>query len=159
MAKVILMCGKICAGKSTYAEKLRKENHAVVLSIDEITLALFDQYGAGEKLDDYVARLEKYFFEKSVQIVESGIDVIFDIGLWTKKERLEAREFYKNHNVENEIHYIHLSNEEWQKRIKKRNTEINEGKITAYYVDERLADKVSEIFKEPERSEVDVWVE
>lgn len=41
MAKVILICGKICSGKSTYAEQLRVQNNAVVLSTDEITLALF----------------------------------------------------------------------------------------------------------------------
>lgn len=29
MSKVILICGKICCGKTTYAEKLRTENNAV----------------------------------------------------------------------------------------------------------------------------------
>ena len=36
MSKVILICGKICSGKSTYAEWLRVQNNAVLLSIDEI---------------------------------------------------------------------------------------------------------------------------
>ena len=40
MAKVIMTCGKICSGKSTYAEKLRKESGAVVLSIDELMTAV-----------------------------------------------------------------------------------------------------------------------
>ena len=56
MAKVILICGKICSGKSTYAEKLRMENKAVLLSIDEIMLALFGFY-VGNKHDEYVEKI------------------------------------------------------------------------------------------------------
>ena len=39
MPKVIMICGKLCSGKSTYAKKLQQEGKAVVLSIDEIMLA------------------------------------------------------------------------------------------------------------------------
>ena len=41
MAEVIMMCGRICSGKSTYAKRLSREKNAVILSVDEITLALF----------------------------------------------------------------------------------------------------------------------
>ena len=41
MAKVFLICGKICSGKSTYARKLMENRQAVLLSADEIMLALF----------------------------------------------------------------------------------------------------------------------
>lgn len=40
MAQVIMTCGKICSGKSTYAQKLSKKYNAVILSVDEITLSL-----------------------------------------------------------------------------------------------------------------------
>lgn len=40
-AKVILICGKRCSGKSTYAERLRDKNNAVILSVDEIMLGVF----------------------------------------------------------------------------------------------------------------------
>ena len=40
MAKVLLICGKICCGKSTYAKKLKEENNAVILSVDEIMLSI-----------------------------------------------------------------------------------------------------------------------
>ena len=43
MAKVIMTCGRICCGKTTYAQKLREERNAVILSIDEITLTLFPE--------------------------------------------------------------------------------------------------------------------
>lgn len=77
MAKVYMTCGKICSRKTTYANKLRQQKKGVVLSVDEITLALFGQ-DAGEKHDDYVERAEAYLFEKSLDIIEVGIDVILD---------------------------------------------------------------------------------
>ena len=41
MAKVILICGKICSGKSYYARKLKEKEHAVILSRDEMTYVIF----------------------------------------------------------------------------------------------------------------------
>lgn len=49
--KVYLMCGKICSGKSTHAAALRIQHHAAVLSVDEITLALFGTDAGDEKID------------------------------------------------------------------------------------------------------------
>ena len=94
MAKVFILCGKICSGKSTYSQKLRKDKKAVILSVDDITLTLLGQNG-GNTLDVYVEKLEQYFFQKSVEIVETGINVILDWGFWTKAERDFAKEFYK----------------------------------------------------------------
>ena len=37
------MCGKICSGKTTFAEQLRKDINGVILSCDEIMLSLFDE--------------------------------------------------------------------------------------------------------------------
>ena len=51
MAEVIMTCGRLCSGKSTYAVRMRNEKRAVVLSIDEITLALF-RNEAGDMLDE-----------------------------------------------------------------------------------------------------------
>ncbi|MDR0818907.1 MAG: ATP-binding protein [Oscillospiraceae bacterium] len=43
MAKVILLRGKICGGKTTYAHKLMTQINAALLSADEIMLAMFGQ--------------------------------------------------------------------------------------------------------------------
>ena len=158
MAKVILICGRICSGKSTYAEQLRVENKAVLLSIDEIMLALFGYY-VGDKHDEYVEKTEKYLFDKSVEIIENGIDVIFDLGLWTKDERRYAREFYSSRSIEHEIHYISISDEIWKERLDKRNRAVAAGEMLAYPVDDNLAAKFGAIFEMPDRDEIDVWVE
>lgn len=158
MAKVIMICGKICSGKSTYAGRLRRENDAVLLSIDEIMLAMFGQY-VGEMHDEYVARTEKYLFGKSLEIIDSGINVVLDWGVWTEAERAEAREFYESRGIGYELHYIDVSDAVWRERIAKRNNAISEGRIDAYYVDENLAAKFGAIFEPPADEEIDIRID
>lgn len=158
MAKVFMTCGKICVGKSTYSKTLKEKHNAVILSVDEITLALFGR-DAGENHDLYVERAEKYLFEKSVEIVKTGINVVLDWGFWQKHERDFAREFYKSNGIECEIHYINISDEEWKRRLEKRNNAVLSGECNAYYVDEGLAKKFEGLFEKPEKTEVDLWLE
>lgn len=158
MAKVIMTCGRICSGKSTYADQLRRKNSAAVLSVDEIMLALFD-HNIGEKHDEYVERTEKFLFDKSVKLVESGINVILDWGFWTKEERRFAREFYRSRNIECEFHYIDISGEEWKLRVENRNKLVSAGRSNNYFVDDGLAKKFASIFELPDKEEIDVWVD
>lgn len=153
MPKVLIMCGKICSGKSTYAEKLKLENKAVILSVDELTLALFENQ-AGEKLDFYVEKLKEYFLKKSLDIVEAGADVILDWGFWTKKERDYAREFYDSRNISYQFYYMNVGIDEWKKRILKRNQEIKSEQLEAYPIDKGLLSKVEKMFEEPDRKEL-----
>ena len=37
MAKIIAICGKICSGKTYYAQSLKDKENAVILSCDELT--------------------------------------------------------------------------------------------------------------------------
>ena len=157
MAEVILLCGRICSGKTTYAQKLREARKAVVLSVDEITLALFPQQ-IGEMHDTYVERAEQYLFKKSVEIIRTGIPVILDWGFWQKAEREYARKFYEDRGITCEFHCIDISEGVWQTRIQKRNSAILTGETSAYFVDENLAAKFGAMFEMPDADEIDVWV-
>lgn len=157
MPKVILVCGKICCGKSTYAEKVRMENNAVLLSVDEIMLAVFGQY-AGEKHDEYVRNIQQYIFDKSLEIVQTGTNVILDCGFWTKGHRDYSKEFYGQRDIPCELHYIDISDEVWRQRIEKRNALVEAGKTDAYYIDENLVKKFSEGFEPLGEDEIDVRV-
>lgn len=63
MAKVYLSCGKISSGKTTHSKVFRAEHKAVILSVDEITLALFGQ-DAGDKLDYYVEKSDEEWYRR-----------------------------------------------------------------------------------------------
>lgn len=158
MAKIILICGRICSGKSTYAAKLRKELKAVTLSCDEIMLAMLDPY-LGDAHEMYKARREKYIMEKAVEIAQTGIDVIMDRGLWTKESRMRSRRYFARAGLETELHYLDVEDSEWHRRIEKRNRRVLAGRSTAYYVDENLAAKFRARFEKPLPEEADLWVQ
>ena len=158
MPKVIMTCGKLCSGKTTYAKKLQKEGKAVILSVDEIMLAVFGQ-DAGEKHDDYIAGIKKYLYQKTLEIIENGLDVILDWGFWTKEERAYARSFFGSNGIVNEFHYIEIEDSEWKRRIEKRNRDVLADNSDAYYVDEGLSEKFNAIFEKPDPSEIDFRIE
>ena len=156
MAKVYLICGKICSGKTTYSQKICSENNAILLSVDEIMLSLFDQC-CGRKLHmEYERRIKNYLFDKSLEIIEKGFHVVLDWGFWTKKERDSVKEFYKSRNIDCELHYIKIDDETWEYQLNKRNNEILENKTKAYYLEHNRALEFTSMFEEPCKNEVDI---
>lgn len=108
--------------------------------------------------DEYVARTEKYLFCKSLEIIESGINVVLDWGVWTKAERDEAREFFTSRGIDYELHYLDVPDSVWRERIAKRNLSVSEGRLDAYYIDENLAAKFGAIFEPPSDDEIDLRI-
>lgn len=157
MAKVILICGRLCCGKSTYAEKLVREHGGIILSVDEIMLAMFGQ-NAGSEHDRYTKRLQAYLLDKSVEILEAGCDVILDWGFWTREARCFAKEFYENRGIQWAFHYLDVEEGVRKQRIEKRNREVSVKGEQAYLVDEGLAVKAEALFEPPEQGEMQVWV-
>lgn len=157
MPKVILICGRICSGKTTYAGQLCRRDRAVLLSIDEIMLAVFGQH-CGDMHDEYADRVRKYLLDKSTELIGNGIDVILDWGFWTKQGRDTARSFFEERGICTEFHYIEIDDKTWKAQLKKRNAAVLENEALAYFVDENLAEKCADRFEQPSRDEIDIWV-
>lgn len=159
MPKVILICGKICSGKSYYAKQLQKQYNAVFLSTDEATFDLIENE-QGEFYNVFARRVNNYLQKKAAQIVQAGANVILDWGFWTKNDRNAISDFLKAQQVPFEWHYIDVDDTTWYQNIEDRNRAIQDGHGGSdFYVDEGLLNKVLTLFKIPEREEIDVWYE
>ena len=148
MAKAILICGKICSGKTTYAETLKKREKAVVLSSDELMLSIFDPL-LGDRHDEMAGRANSYLLNMAVRLIEAGVNVILDWGFWTKKGREEVSEFFEKRGIETDWRYLAVGDDQWKRNIEKRNAEVLAGRTQAYYVDEGLLRKLESRFEEP----------
>lgn len=157
MARVILICGKICSGKTTYAKKLCRESGAVLLSVDEIMLAMFGQH-CGDLHDTYAERTRNYLLNKAVELNKNGITPVLDWGFWTSDGRKEVRQFFAERDVKTEWHCIDISDDIWHKRLEKRNRDVLNGTESAYFVDENLAAKFESRFEMPRPDEIDVRI-
>jgi predicted kinase len=157
MAKLLCICGKIGCGKTYYANRLKEQEHAVILSTDEVTYDLTNNQ-QGEGYDEFAKRVNLYLRKKAVEIVNAGCTVILDWGFWTKENRKEIKRYGENNGVLVEMHYIDIDDKTWYENIEKRNNEVISGNGgSSFYVDEGLLNKVSSLFEIPEKEEIDIW--
>ena len=156
MVKVIITCGKICSGKSYYSRGLKDKLNAVIISPDEATYDLLNNE-QGEFYDIFSKRLSKYLTKKVGEIAQAGANVIFERGLWSRKERQEVRDYFQNLGINFEIHYVCVNEETWKENIKERNKKVLEGNGGSdFYLDEGLMKKLESKWEEPTEEEYDV---
>lgn len=157
MKKVILICGKICSGKSFYAKQLQQTENAVILSTDEATFDLIENQ-QGEFYNLFAAKVNRYLRKKAVEIVKAGTNVILDWGFWTQEDRREISNYLADHTIPFEWHYIDISEDDWRKNIAERNHRIESGMGGSdFYVDDGLMKKLLSAFEAPSMDEMDVW--
>jgi len=154
--KIICLCGKIGAGKTTYGKRLASEINAVYLGSDEIMLRLFGGQVDREEFDKVYDVVTGYLKQKAIEILNTGTSVVMERGAWAKKTRDEAREFFRDYNYE--LHYIDVTDEKWKFQKDKRNMETREGKVLSYVINEELFEKCRLQFETPTPDEIDVHV-
>ena len=156
MGKVILVCGKICSGKSYYSKQLKEQLNAVIITPDEATYELINNE-QGEFYNIFSERLNQYLTRKVGEIAQAGANVIFERGLWSHKDRKVIRDYYKENGVECEIHYVYVDDETWKQNIEERNKRILEGNGGSdFYLDEGLMKKLESKWEKPTEEEYDV---
>ena len=158
MGKVILICGRIGAGKTTYAAELIRQTNAVNISQDELMLALF---GPGlyerdpQKYGEYCMVVEDYVKRKAGEAAKAGAVVICENGFWSRAERDELKKFYAGMGVSCELHYIDTPQGRRIENINKRNGEIKRGKQHFFLTSEV---DINHFFEAPDDDEIDFKV-
>ena len=158
MGKVILICGKIGSGKTSYANKLTKQINAVNISQDEIMLSLFGAelyYNQPKKYQKYSSEVEQYVKRKAGEAAKAGATVICENGFWSRSERDELRKFYNDMGVFCELHYIDTPEEVRLQNIRCRNQKILQGQLLFYLTDEN---DINHFFEIPTENEINVRV-
>ena len=156
MGKVILICGKICSGKTYYAKLLKEKENAVILSTDEVTHDLTDN-AQGEGYDAFAKRVNGYLMKKAAELAAVGCNIILDWGFWTKENRREAEDYFSVRGIATQWHYIDIDDETWHRNIEARNARVLAGLGGSdFYVDDGLKNKVLSLFEVPGREEYQV---
>ena len=143
-AKLIFLCGKMAAGKSTLARDLAKRENAILLVQDEFLDALFP----GEITDipgfvKYSSRLKNALTPHVCALLSKGISVVLDFPGNTKVQRAWFRELIERANVEHELHFVDASDALCKSQLRERSTGLPAGTpwtrdadfeaITAYF--------------------------
>ncbi len=122
-----LIVGNTGAGKTTYANLLRKEVKGIVFSIDAWNKTLFLQdKKATDGLNWFLERIERAesLMESLIlQLKDIEVPVVLDIGLSKFLHREKFRIFAKENYLEIKLHYLNVPKEVRKERVLKRNTE------------------------------------
>jgi predicted kinase len=143
-AKLYFMCGKMAAGKSTYAKELAQSKNAVLLIQDQLLEALYP--GEIRTIPDFVkysARLRESMTHHIQALLAHGVSVVLDFPGNTRVQRQWFRVLFEGAGVEHELHFIDVTDDRCKRQLKQRSAALPEGAawttdaefdaITAYF--------------------------
>ncbi|HPX26073.1 MAG TPA: ATP-binding protein [Treponemataceae bacterium] len=87
MAKIIICCGKIASGKTTFCKKIEKEHGVFIFNADEWMMHFFGEAPDCSVFHNQLEKCITMIYRMADRLLERGIDVAFDFGFWTKKDR------------------------------------------------------------------------
>ena len=151
-----LIVGNTGSGKTTYSNKLKAENKAIVFSIDKWNKTLFlkdktEKDGLNWFLER-IERAESLILEYIIQLESIGVATILDLGLSKYEHREKFRRFAKKYDFEIKLHFLDISKEERFKRINKRNQE--KGDTFEFKVSKEDFDFMENWFEKPTEEEL-----
>ena len=151
-----LIVGNTGSGKTTYANKLKKEIGGVVFSIDKWNNVLFIP---DKKEDDGLAwflerieRSESLIMSLIKQLEYIGVDAILDLGLSKFSHREKFRNFAKANSYKIKTHFLDITKEIRLSRIFQRNTA--KGDTFEFEVSQENFDFMENWFEKPKASEL-----
>ena len=143
-AKLIFLCGKMAAGKSSLARDLAERENAILFVQDQFLDSLFP----GEIVDipGFVkcsSRLNNALAPHICALLSKGISFVLDFPGNTKAQRAWFRGIFERANVEHELHFVNASDTLCKSQLKDRSqllppgtpwtTEAEFDAVTAYF--------------------------
>jgi predicted kinase len=128
--KLIFLCGKMAAGKSTLARKLAEKENAVLLVQDELLDHLFP--GEITDIQEFVkcsSRLKNALMAHICALLSKGISVVLDFPGNTRAQRAWFRDLFERANAEHELHYVDASDDLCKRQLKKRSEDLPDGTL------------------------------
>lgn len=146
VGRLILLCGIAGAGKTTLAKQLEADG-AVRLCPDEWMAVLgFDIYDK----DGRVA-VEALQWELAQALVQRGLTVVDECGVWQRWERDLRREWARAHGVPVELRFLDAPVDVLTARVAERNRTLPEG---APHIDPALIAHWDDRIQRPDAEEL-----
>jgi predicted kinase len=127
-AKLLFLCGKMAAGKSTLSRELAERENAVPLVQDEFLERLYP----GEIVDiagffKYSSRLKDALGPHICSLLPSGVSVVLDFPGNTTGQRAWFRHLVDASGADHELHFIDASDDLCKHQLKERSKGLPAG--------------------------------
>lgn len=92
MAEIVLCCGKVSSGKSTFARRLATARGHFLLSVDEWMRHFYGEPPEREVFDRQLGLCCEMIYRMAERLLTRGVDVVLDFGFWRRAERMAVRQ-------------------------------------------------------------------
>ena len=154
---VTLICGTLCSGKTTLARSICRQTGAVLLSCDELMLAMFPDDGLGNEYETYATRAKAYLLQQTEALAAAGVDVVLDWGFWKRAEREQTAKRLAAKGIRVEWKETCVDEETRKAYVQARNRCVENGLIKAYFVDKALFDKALRLYEPMQEDEWKIY--
>ncbi|HTU11770.1 MAG TPA: ATP-binding protein [Allosphingosinicella sp.] len=143
-ATLHMLCGKICAGKSSLAARLAEAPLTVIVSEDQWLARLFGEEMAS--VEDYLrfaAKLRTAMAPHLTALLEAGMSVVLDYPANTPANRAWMKGIAEAARAVHRLHWLDVPDDVCRARLRARNaagdhefaaTDAQFDQITAYFV-------------------------
>ena len=155
MSKVFLIEGPVGAGKSTFSNYLSQQINAPHINLDSWMARLFrpDRPSTGI-IEWYVERKERcvdQIWDVALRVLNSGCDVILELGLIQLESRQAMYERIKDSGHEILVYVLDAPREERRERVRNRN--LIELSTFSMVVPDEIFEMASNLWEEPNDAE------
>jgi predicted kinase len=127
-AKLMFLCGKMAAGKSTLARDLAERGNALLLVQDELLEGLFPgEITNVAEFFERSSRLRNALAPHICAILSKGISIVLDFPGNTRSQRAWFREIVECARVEHELHFVDVSDDVCKRQLKDRTRHLPPG--------------------------------
>ena len=145
------LCGKMAAGKSTFARELAQKLNAILLVEDAFLATLYPDEIRG--LADYVrcaGRVKEAVEDLICSVLQSGKCIVLDFPGNTRNQRRWFRRLIEKTNAGHELHFIDATDETCKRQLKERSRDLAED---APFTAEKDFEAITAYFQAPAADE------
>ena len=127
-AKLIFLCGKMAAGKSTLARALAEREGAILLVQDQLLGSLYP----GEIVDIPAFTLRSSQLQAALEphicaLLANGVTVVLDFPANTLKQRAWVRGMFERAKVAHELHFVDVPDALCKAQLRERSSALPVG--------------------------------
>lgn len=154
MARLHMICGLPCSGKTTLARKLEAELPALRFSPDEWLEPFVGARNWDKDMETFRKQrqmIEAMLLDFALRTVKQGVNAVLENGFWWRDERDMYRAKAAERGIDVALHYMDIPLEELLSRLKKRNENLPAG---VFYISESNLIEWFAIFQPPSAEEL-----
>lgn len=154
-----LVCGSTGAGKTTYANELRRKLGALHLSIDDWMMTLFAPDAPPQPnwpwIEERVLRCERQIVMTALQAAGQDVPSILDLGLQRIDQRRRIARQAASLGIAVRLHFLDVDAPERWRRVEQRNEQ--QGETFRVKVTRPMFDFIETIWQPPTADEMSAF--